>query len=80
MQDENYYSTSDLALAASILCLDYKLETLDRKDSRRAVFIFNRDEALNNVLDAYWGDNLAVNPRTYFDALKSLKTRLYDQV
>lgn len=80
MSNENYYSTSDLSLAATLLCLGYKLEALDRHDSRRAVFIFNRDKALDNFLEAYWGDNLTVNPRTYFDALKSLKTRLYDQV
>ena len=74
--NENTFSTSDLALATtlSIWC---QLEQVDKSNPHRALFIFSRSQKLDEVVDKYWKRELSVEPRQYFDQLKSLKARLY---
>lgn len=74
--NENVFSTSDLALATtiSIWC---QLQDVDKQNPHRAFFIFNRSKQLDELVDKYWKRELAVEPRQYFDQLKSLKARLY---
>ncbi|MGH7195295.1 MAG: DUF5659 domain-containing protein [Candidatus Saccharimonadales bacterium] len=78
MQDYDYFSTNDLALASALTTQGYSIEAIDRPlHSRRAAFLFARTNALTQVVDDYWSDQLQVSPKAYFDALKHLKTRLY---
>jgi hypothetical protein len=78
MQDENdNYCTTDLGLAATLLCVGCKLEALDKSNSRRALFIFEQTSDLNRALNNYWQDSAVVNPRAYFDSIRMLKSRLY---
>ena len=74
----NYYSTSDLALATA-LSLFYALETIDRTNPRKAQFLFKRDENLNQLIENFWRGQLKVNPIVYFNQLKMIKARLYGE-
>lgn len=76
--DENLES-HDLALVAALAEYGYSPIQLDRSNSRRVAFIFEHSDELKRLIDNYWLDQLEVNPRTYFDSLKHLKTRLYSQ-
>lgn len=74
----NYYSTSDLALATAI-SLWYPIEVIDRANSHKAQFLFKRDEKLNQLIEAYWKNELKVSPLVYFNQLKIIKARLYGE-
>jgi hypothetical protein len=75
----NYYSTSDLALATA-LSLWFPIETIDKTtDPHRAIFLFKRDEELDRLLEAYWRRELKVEPQAYFNQLKLIKSRLYSE-
>jgi len=74
----DYYATSDLALAAA-LSLHYPIEALDRQNPHKAQFLFKRDENLNQFIESYWKGELKVNPVAYFNQLKTIKTRLYEE-
>ena len=74
--NEDIFSTSDLALAA-ILSIWFPLQKVDKRNPRRALFVFHRSKKLDNLLKKYWEKKLAIEPRQYFDQLKSLKARLY---
>ncbi len=74
----NYYSTSDLALATA-LSLFYALETIDRTNPRKAQFLFKRDENLNQLIENFWRGQLKVNPIVYFNQKKMIKARLYGE-
>jgi len=71
-----YYSTSDLAISAT-LSLFVPITQIDKTNPRKAQFIFDRTKDLDSLLDRYWKKELLVEPRIYFDNLKSLKARLY---
>ena len=72
----DYYYTSDLALATAI-SLWYPIDAIDRQDPRKASFLFKRDEKFDELLEVYWKRELKVEPQAYFNQLKAIKTRLY---
>jgi len=73
---KDYYSTSDLALATT-LSLFYSLETIDRTNPHKAQFLFKRDENLDQLIESFWKNKLKVDPLTFFNQLKIIKSRLY---
>lgn len=74
----DYYSTSDLALTTA-LSLFYPLDSIDRQNPHKAQFLFKRDEKLDQLIETYWRGELKVNPSTYFNQLKVIKARLYEE-
>ena len=74
---KDYYQTSDLACAA-VLSLSFPIELVDRSDPRRACFMFNRTENLDEFLKQYLRGELRVEPRAFFNAIKTIKIRLYE--
>lgn len=75
---DDFYSSSDLALVNTI-SLWYPIEAIDRSDPNKALFLFRRDENLDQLLEAYWKRELKVEPQAYFAQLKAIKSRLYAQ-
>ena len=73
----NKYQTSDLACAAA-LSLFLPLQDVDKRDPRRAHFIFERTADLAAIVAEFQRRELQVEPRAYFDQIKALKTRLYE--
>jgi len=77
LDNNDYYVTSDLALAATI-SLWYPLEAIDRTNPYKSQFMFMRSENLDELIEAFWRNELKVNPLAYFNQLKNIKTRLHE--
>ena len=73
----DYFATSDLSLVATLLCLGYGIESVDKSNTSRTTFCFSRDKFLDESVQAFWSHTLTVDPLTYFNCLKEAKTRLY---
>jgi hypothetical protein len=78
LNTDDYYSTSDLALATTI-SLYYPLEVVDCTNPHKAKFLFKREKSLDQFIEAYWMGELKVNPATYFNQLRIIKARLYEE-
>lgn len=76
LSTQNTFSTSDLALA-TILSLYYPIDSIDRTNPHKALFLFKREEELDGLVESYWRKQLQVEPQTYFNQLKVIKSRLY---
>lgn len=76
--NENYYKTSDLALA-TVLSLYYQIESLETTDNRKIFFVFKKTQELENLIGMYWSGELRVEPQQFFNQLKVIKTRIYSQ-
>lgn len=70
------YLTSDLALATT-LSLQFAIEDIDRSNPRKAVFVFRRSPALEELADAYFTNEFKVSPQIFFNQLRDVKARLY---
>ena len=74
--DKNYYKTSDLALATT-LSLHFPIITIDRSNSRKVLFIFDRTQELDQLVEQFWQSKISVEPQTFTNQIKNIKTRIY---
>lgn len=79
--EENLIRTSELAIAATLICFDFPLNHLEPIDSQRLSFVFQITEEKKSKVDEiirdFWADNLQVSPKRYFYVLKELKSRIF---
>lgn len=71
-----FFESSDLALAAYLSAL-FPIESVDKSNPRKAIFLFKQTQELDKEVRAYWRGETRVEPRTYFDELRRIKSRLY---
>lgn len=77
LNENEFFETTDISLATTIYYFGAKIESIERADPSRAVFIFPRNKELDALIQGFWSHSLQVDPLTYFNALKEVKTRLY---
>jgi len=70
------YETSDLALVA-FLSLLFPIESIDKSNPRKAIFLFTQTQELDKQVRSYWRGETRVEPRAYFDELRRIKSRIY---
>lgn len=74
----NLYETNDLGLASALSCLGFNLMELNRRDPRRVIFCFSRQQGdLEKAVQSYWDNSLRLPPAQLFTHQKLLKQRLY---
>lgn len=71
-----YYSTYDLALVTTI-SLYHPIDSIDKDNPRKSIFVFKRSKKLDELIEAYYGRELKIEPQEYFNQLKTIKSRLY---
>lgn len=76
---DNSFSTSDFGLATSLFYLGFSLEALDHTDPSRVLFIFKRDSAIDEAIQAFWGKTLRVEPIAFWHVQKDLKARIHSR-
>ena len=72
----NHYTTTDMALAATLMTLSIEIVSIER-DWTKATFHFKNTERLKELLRNYFNNKIMVNPITFFWNIKWLKTRIY---
>jgi len=74
------FLTYDLGLASSLISLGYTLYKIDRIESKRCQFIFDRDEHIDKMVNDFWDDKLILPARSLLENQKMLKNRLYSVI
>ncbi|MDB5184377.1 MAG: hypothetical protein JWN38_185 [Candidatus Saccharibacteria bacterium] len=69
----------DLGLCAALASLGFEVLEIERDAGGQGYFIFIKTAELEQAISAYWSNTLEVKARTYSDALKMLKSRLYSE-
>jgi hypothetical protein len=78
LSQEEFFSTFDLGLTSALFCLEHELYAVDKDNNpNKAQFIFRRDKTIERDIEAYWNAQLKLNARSYFDAIRCVKNRLY---
>lgn len=71
------YRTHDLGNASALLCSGFELLSLDKENPRKALFVFKKENDIEEIANLYFSDRLDVRARSFFDSLKALKNKLY---
>lgn len=78
MNKDKYYQTTDIALA-TIISLSFPLVRITPQSNSKSLFVFERSKELERLIEDYWSGTLKIEPKTYFNQLKQIKTRLYSE-
>lgn len=73
---QQFYKTSDLGLATT-LSLHFPVKTIFRSNPRKVLFVFEQTDELNDFVDKYWRNGIVVEPQTFTNQIKNIKTRIY---
>lgn len=71
------YRTSDYQVAVLLSVYGHKLLQVDKSDYRRSVFEFKSEEGTEELVEAFFKDELQANPRHVLVHAKLVKDRLH---
>ncbi len=77
LQEKNYFKSSDICLCSALCCYGYQIETIDKQNPTKATFLIERNERLDELIQLYFTHQLTVEPLSFFNFLKEIKTRIY---
>lgn len=75
--NNTFFTTYDLGATAALISSGYELMAVDKTNPSKALFVFQREDGIEEIVDSYWADRLEVKARRYFDSLKAVKNKLY---
>ncbi len=79
-KEDSYFETTDISLANTLYYFGFKIESINKNNPTRAVFIFDKSKELDALTQGFWSHSLQVEPLAFLNSLKEVKTRLYQQV
>lgn len=68
---------TDFSLAATLICLDQKLYTVEvnPSDNKKSNFVFEKGEVIERLISGYWNGNLLVEPKHFSSICREIKSR-----
>lgn len=77
--DKSNFETPTLSLAATIICFGFPLDSIEKNEDGKAVFIFSRANAsdLDQIIQSFWQRTLKVEPNSFWEVVRFLKSRIY---
>ena len=78
LEEKDYYKSSDISLISAICCYGYQVEALDKQNPLKVLFLIKRDSGLDDLIKQYFTHQLKVEPASFFNHLKEIKTRIYN--
>jgi hypothetical protein len=76
MGQNNDYQTRDIYLASVLQLSGMPIIKIDNYDGK-GVFSFRRTPKIEEIINAYFSDELSMNPKSVFEAWKAIKARVY---
>lgn len=78
LKENEWFRHQDICLVSTLCCYGYVIEAIDRQDPQKVAFLIKRDEKLDELTQNYWTNQLLVEPKSFFNCLKELKTRIHN--
>lgn len=78
LKTSDIFSTHELSLSAALVSWGFPLNCIDKTNPSRVVFIFMRTPELDNYIQSFWDNSGKISPKTYFNALREVKSRIYE--
>jgi len=76
-KNSSKFFTNDISLATT-LSLYVPIESINRENPRRVDFLFLSNPKTEKLINQYWKGELRIEPKVYFNQLRTIKAYLYD--
>ncbi len=78
MKITDLFNTSDLSLVITI-SLHFPIKYIDRSNNNRIEFAFDNSLELQKLVEAFWQNELRIEPKQFYQQLRIIKARIYDK-
>lgn len=78
LKEKNYFKSSDICLCSALCCFDYQIEKVIKDNPSKVIFVIRKNEKLDELINKYFTHQLKVEPLSFFNFLKEIKTRIYN--
>jgi len=78
LNQNEYFKSSDLALCATLCYFGYSIESIDKTNPAKSLFLIKRDDKLDDLIKGFWSHQLKVEPSAFFNCIKELKNRIFN--
>mgnify|MGYP001600793682 CR=1 FL=1 len=78
LKEKDYFKSSDISLCAALCYLGYQIESIEKVNPSKAIFVIEKDEKLEEIIKLFFAHQLQVDPLGYFNFLKEIKVRIYN--
>lgn len=72
----SYFETSDFPLGITLVTLGFQLEYISKSCSKRMTFNFKREIGLDEAIQAFWRNEILIEPKKFYLNQKLLKSRI----
>lgn len=76
MKQNNLIKISDLCLA-TVISQYFPIVSVNKNNPRRAEFIFEGSDELKGYISKFWEGKLVVEPKSFFNQIKNIKSMIY---
>lgn len=76
-EDTSLFETHELALVAVLIAWGFPVQKIDNADLKKVSFFFTNTPELIKAVESYWNNTGLVLPKSYFNALREIKSRIY---
>jgi len=78
LTENGWFRHQDICLVSTLCCYGCVVESIDKTIPSKVVFKIKEDKKLDELIQNYWTNQLLVEPKAFFNCLKELKTRIYN--
>jgi|GEM_PF-608364 len=75
----DFYRNTDLNLCSTMVYFGHILEAIDKSDPSRCVFIIERNETTDEIIENFHKGLVLVEPKRFCAVQKEIKGRIYNQ-
>lgn len=76
-KNQTLYETNSLVLGSTLICLGIPLDSVYKTTDGKSIFVFPHTSELDQILENFWKKLLIVEPNSFFEAQRFLKSRIY---
>jgi len=76
-REKTHLRSRDLGMVTAI-SLYVPIESVSRENPRRVEFLFLKNPKTEKLISQYWKGTLRIDPKIYFNQLRTIKAYLYD--
>jgi len=81
VSEDKLYKTTDINIAIVLFYLGHDIDSIDKTNPSKAIFVFKKENGLEEDIKDFWGKGLSVEPYQLLNICsKEVKNRLYNSI
>lgn len=78
LKENDFIKNSDFLICNTLVYFDHVIETIDKSDISRCVFVIKRENNTDEILEKFHKGLLLVEPKRFQAISKEIKSRIYN--